>query len=66
MPVITISRGSYSHGREVAEKLCARLGYRCLSREIILKASEHFNTPEIELTKAIHDVRQGKVRGLFP
>ena len=31
MPVITISRGSYSHGKEVAEKLCARLGYKCVS-----------------------------------
>jgi cytidylate kinase len=55
MAVITISRGSYSHGREVAEKLCVRLGYHCVSREIILKASEHFNTPEMELTRAVHD-----------
>lgn len=55
MPVITISRGSYSHGKEVAEKLCAKLGYRCVSREIILKASEHFNTPELELARAVHD-----------
>lgn len=55
MPIITISRGSYSHGREVAKKLCAKLGYECVSREIILKASEHFNTPEIKLVRAIHD-----------
>jgi cytidylate kinase len=55
MPIITISRGSYSHGKEVAEKLCAKLGYECVSREIILKASEHFNTPEIKLIRAIHD-----------
>ena len=55
MPIITISRGSYSHGREVAEKLRAKLGYRCISREVILKASEHFNIPEIKLVRAIHD-----------
>jgi cytidylate kinase len=55
MPIITISRGSYSRGKEVAEKLCAKLGYVCVSREIILKASEHFNTPEIKLIRAIHD-----------
>ena len=55
MPIITISRGSYSRGKEVAEKLCAKLGYECVSREIILKASEHFNTPEINLVHAIHD-----------
>ncbi|MDA8139198.1 MAG: cytidylate kinase-like family protein [Desulfobacteraceae bacterium] len=39
----------------MAEKLCARLGYECVSREIILKASAHFNTPEIKLARAIHD-----------
>jgi cytidylate kinase len=55
MPIITISRGSYSYGKEVAEKLCAKLGYACVSREIILEASEHFNIPEIKLTRAIHD-----------
>ncbi|MGC8491717.1 MAG: AAA family ATPase [Syntrophobacteraceae bacterium] len=55
MPVITISRGSYSHGREVAEKLAARLGYGCLSREIILEASKLFNIPEMTLVRAVHD-----------
>ncbi len=55
MSVITISRGSYSHGKEVAEKLAKKLGYECVSREIILKASEHFNIPEIKLLRAIHD-----------
>jgi cytidylate kinase len=55
MAVITISRGSYSHGKEVAKKVATRLGYECVSREIILKASEHFNIPEIKLLRAVHD-----------
>jgi len=55
MAVITISRGSYSKGREVAEKVAANLGYRCLSREVILDASEIYNIPEIKMTKAMHD-----------
>ncbi len=55
VPVITISRGSYSYGKEVAEKLCARLGYQCVSREIILEASKQFNIPEIKLLRAVHD-----------
>ena len=55
MSIITISRGSYSRGKEVAEKLAAILGYRCLSRDILLKASEQFNIPEIKLIRAIHD-----------
>ena len=55
MSVITISRGSYSYGREIAEKLAEKLGYQCISREIIIKASEEFNLPEIKLKRAIHD-----------
>ena len=55
MPIITISRGSYSRGKEVAEKLARKLGYECLSRDILLEASEQFNIPEIKLIRAIHD-----------
>ena len=55
MAVITISRGSYSRGKEVAEKVASRLGYRCLSREVLLDASEHYHIPEIKMIKAIHD-----------
>jgi cytidylate kinase len=55
MSIVTISRGSYSHGKEVAEKLARKLGYECLSREVILKASEHFNVPEIKLRHSIHN-----------
>jgi cytidylate kinase len=55
MAVISISRGSYSKGKEVAEKVAAQLGYRCLSREVILDASENYHIPEIKLAKAIHD-----------
>jgi cytidylate kinase len=55
MAVITISRGSYSKGKEVAEKVATRLGYRCLSREVILDASENYRIPEIKMIKAIHD-----------
>jgi cytidylate kinase len=55
MGVITISRGSYSKGTEVAEKLAEELGYECISREILLAASEEFNIPEIRLTQAIKD-----------
>ncbi len=55
MSVITISRGSYSRGKEVAEKVAAELGYECISREVLLEASEQFNIPEIKLVRAIHD-----------
>ncbi len=55
MAVITISRGSYSRGKEVAEKVAQKLGYECIAREIILEASEEFNIPEVKLIRAIHD-----------
>ena len=55
MPIITISRGSYSYGKEVAQKVAQKLGYTCVSREIMLKASKHFNVPEIKLARAVHD-----------
>jgi cytidylate kinase len=55
MAIITISRGSYSKGKEVAEKLCHRLGYGCISREVLVEASENFNVPEIKLVRALHD-----------
>ena len=55
MSIVTISRGSYSRGKEVAEKLARALNYECISREIILEASDHFNIPELKLVRAIHD-----------
>ncbi len=55
MAIITVSRGSYFRGREVAEKLAAKLGYECISREILLEASKEFNIPEIKLVRAIED-----------
>jgi len=55
MSIITISRGSSSYGKETAEKLAEKLGYECVSREILIEASEQFNIPEIKLIHAIHD-----------
>jgi cytidylate kinase len=55
MAIITISRGSYSKGKEVAEKVAERLGYACISRDLLVETSEHFNIPEIKLVRALHD-----------
>ena len=56
MSIITISRGSYSRGKEVAEAVAQRLGYACVSRDqVIEEASDEFNIPEIKLVRAIHD-----------
>lgn len=55
MAIISISRGSYSRGKEVAETLAERLGYGCVSRDILLETCEEFSIPEIRLVKALHD-----------
>jgi len=56
MGIITVARGSYSYGQEIAEKVAKRLGYDCISREVILGASEEFDIPELRLTQALEDV----------
>ena len=55
MAIITISRGSYSRGKEVAEALAAKLDYECVSRDILLETCQEFSIPEIRLVKALHD-----------
>lgn len=55
MSIVTISRGSYSRGKEVAEKLAQKLNYECVSRDILLEACSEFNIPEIKLVRALHD-----------
>jgi cytidylate kinase len=55
MPVISISRGCSSHGKEIAERVAEMLGYQCVSREILIKASWFFGVPETQLLKSLHD-----------
>ncbi len=69
MQIITISRGSFSYGKEIAEKVAETLGYECVSREILLEASQYFNVSEETLLESIHDapsrlerIRHGRER----
>ncbi|RJP84937.1 MAG: cytidylate kinase-like family protein [Desulfobacteraceae bacterium] len=55
MSIISISRGSYTRGSDVAHKVAETLGYECISRDVLIDASEIFNIPEIKLVRAIHD-----------
>jgi cytidylate kinase len=55
MAVITISRGSYSRGKEIAEKVANKLDYECISRDLLLEISNEHNIPELKLVHAIHD-----------
>lgn len=55
MAIISISRGSFSHGKEIAERVARQLDYACVSREILLEASRFFEVPEMKLARTIHD-----------
>ena len=55
MSVIIISKGSYSHGGKVAEKVAQRLGFKCISRDILLEISKEFDISELKLIRAYDD-----------
>ena len=55
MSIITISRGSHSRGKEIAEKVAKKLGYKCIAREVLVDASANYNIPEVKLLQAIAD-----------
>ncbi len=55
MAIITISRGSFSNGKEIAEKVAETLGYQCASREVLLEASQFFQVSEKKLLETLHD-----------
>ncbi len=51
--IITISRGTFSGGLKLAELVSDKLGYRCVSREILLKASSEYGVSEQKLFQAL-------------
>ena len=55
MPIITISRGSYYHGKSVSNKLAKKLGYSCVSRDRIIENLDEFHLPEIQLLRGLND-----------
>lgn len=53
MAIITISRGTMSGGKKLAQMLADKLSYQCLSREIIIKAADDYGVEEYKLFEAI-------------
>jgi cytidylate kinase len=53
MSVITISRGSFSGGKALAECLAERLGYRCIDRGIIVERAAAAGVSQDELMGAL-------------
>jgi cytidylate kinase len=53
MPVITISRGSFSGGKMLGECLADKLGYRCIDRDVIVERAAAYQVPQEELRDAL-------------
>ena len=51
MSIITISRGLFSSGQALAERVADILGYRSMSRELLLEAAARYEIPEAKLTQ---------------
>jgi cytidylate kinase len=55
MAIVTISRGTYSGGKQLAESLAEKLGYRCLSREELLTGvAKKYEVGDDTLSEALH------------
>jgi cytidylate kinase len=53
MAIITITRGVQSGGREIARRLAERLGYKCMSREVISECARKYNIMEDDLYRRL-------------
>ena len=55
MSIITISRGSFSGGKAIAELVAKELDYQCIDRDVILTEATASGAPAQELKKALDD-----------
>ena len=53
MAIVTISRGTFSGGKKLAECVSEKLGYRCLARNELAEAARRYGVSEEKLSKAI-------------
>jgi cytidylate kinase len=53
MSIITLSHEAFGDGRAIAERTAELLGYRCISREVLIKASERYGIAEAKLFEVL-------------
>jgi cytidylate kinase len=53
VPIITISRGSFSGGKMLAQAVTQKLGYRCIDRDQIIQKAEAWGVSQDDLRTAI-------------
>lgn len=58
MPIISISRGSYHRGRDVAHAVAEMLRYESISRDSLLENSDIYDIPEIKLMANVRHAAQ--------
>jgi cytidylate kinase len=55
MSIITISHEAFGDGRAVAERVAAILGYRCVSREVLIEASRRYGIAEEKFLEILEE-----------
>ena len=53
MPIVTISRGSFSGGKAIAERLAQNLGFRCIDRDTIVERASAGGVSQFDLIGAL-------------
>ena len=53
MPIITISRGSFSGGKMLAQAVAHKLGYRCIDRDQVIQKAAAWGVSQEQLRTAI-------------
>jgi cytidylate kinase len=55
MSIITISHEAFGNGRAIAERVAGILSYRCISREVLIKASESYGITQAKLFEVLEE-----------
>src|SRR5262245_46432591 len=55
MSIITLSHEAFRHGRAVAERVADMLGYRCISREVLITARQRYGIAEAKLFEILEE-----------
>lgn len=53
MSIVTISHAAFGGGRAVSERVASILDHRCVSRELLLEASQRYGIPEAKFTEVL-------------
>lgn len=55
MSIITISHEAFGDGRAIAERVAEILGYRCISREVLVEASKRYGIAEAKFFEVLEE-----------